>query len=46
MYNTKAKYSIFDKDTYNIDETGFIIGIITPTIVITTLDGYSKAKQA
>jgi RecB family endonuclease NucS len=26
--NTKAKYGIGDNDTYNFDETGFIIGVI------------------
>jgi hypothetical protein len=26
--NTKAKYSIGDDDTYNFNETGFIIGAI------------------
>jgi hypothetical protein len=26
---TKAKYSICDKDVYNFDEAGFIIGKIT-----------------
>jgi len=46
MYNTKAKYSIFDEDTYNFDETGFIISIITPIMVVTTLDGCGRAKQA
>ena len=42
----KAKYGILDEDTYNFDETGFMMGIITPTMVVTTLDGRSRAKQA
>jgi len=46
MHNTKAKYSIFNEDIYNFNETGFMIGIITPIIVVTTLDGRGKAKQA
>jgi hypothetical protein len=46
MHNMKVKYGIFNEDMYNFDETGFIIGIITPTIVVTTLNGYSRAKQA
>jgi hypothetical protein len=46
MYNIKAKYSIFDENTYNFNKTGFIIGVITPTIVVTTLDSCSKVKQA
>ena len=44
--NTRAKYGILDDDLYNFDETGFIMGIITPTMVATTLDGHSRAKQA
>jgi hypothetical protein len=44
VYNTKAKYGIFDEDTYNFDETGFMMGVITPTMVVTTSDGCGKAK--
>jgi hypothetical protein len=29
VYNTKAKYGILDEDSYNFDETGFMMGIIT-----------------
>jgi len=39
-----TKYGILNEDTYNFDETGFIIGIIMPSIVVTTLDGRSRAK--
>ena len=46
MHNTKAKYGILNEDTYNFDETGFMMGIITPIMVITTSDSRSKAKQA
>jgi len=46
MYNMKVKYSILDEDMYNFDETDFIIGIITPIIVVTTLDSCGKVKQA
>ena len=46
MYNIKVKYGILNDDIYNFDETSFIIGIIIATIVVTTLDGCSKAKQA
>jgi len=31
VYNIKAKYGILDEDTYNFDETGLMIGIITST---------------
>jgi hypothetical protein len=33
--NTKAKYGILDEDTYNFDESSFIIGIILTRVVIT-----------
>jgi hypothetical protein len=46
VHNTKAKYGILDDDSYNFDETGFMMGIITPTMVVTTSDGYGRAKQA
>ena len=44
--NTKAKYGIVDEDTYNFDETGFMMGIIFAGMVVTTLDGRGKAKLA
>ena len=44
--NVKAKYGIVDDDTYNFDETGFIMGIIFAGMVVTTSDGRSKAKLA
>jgi len=44
MYNTKVKYGILNKDIYNFDETGFIMGIITPIIVVTTLNSCSRVK--
>ena len=46
MYNIKVKYGILNDNTYNFDETGFIMGIIIATIVVTTSDGRSRAKQA
>jgi hypothetical protein len=44
IYNLKVKYSILDKDLYNFNKTGFIIGVIFPGIVVTTSEGYIKAK--
>ncbi|KAL2014897.1 hypothetical protein VTK56DRAFT_7150 [Thermocarpiscus australiensis] len=44
--NTIAKYGIVDDDVYNFDETGFIMGIISAGMVVTTSDGFSKAKLA
>ena len=33
-----------DKDIYNFDETGFMMGIIFVGMVVTTSDGRGKAK--
>ena len=41
----KAKHGILDDDTYNFDETGFMMGIIHMGMVITSSDG-RKAKLA
>jgi hypothetical protein len=46
VQNTKAKYGVVDEDIYNFDETGFMMGIIFPGMVVTTSDGRSKAKLA
>jgi len=46
MYNIKVKYSIINNNIYNFDKTGFVIGIIIAIIVIITLNGCSRAKQA
>jgi hypothetical protein len=42
--NTKAKYGITDDDTYNFDETGFQMGIISTGIVITGSERRSRPK--
>jgi len=44
VYNIKVKYGIFDDDMYNFDEIGFMMGIIIVIIIVTALDGRSKAK--
>jgi hypothetical protein len=43
----RAKYSIVDSDFYNFDETGFMLGIISPAMVVTRADrrGRGKAVQ-
>ena len=45
--NMRAKYGVLDCDFYNFDETGFIMGVICPTMVVTRVDrrGRSKAVQ-
>lgn len=35
VQNMRAKYSIQDADIYNFNETGFMMGMITPSIVVT-----------
>jgi hypothetical protein len=45
VYNIKEKYGILDKDTYNFNEIGFIIGIIRTSIVITVIERQSRPKS-
>ncbi len=40
----RAKYSVVDSDFYNFDETGFLIGQITPGIVVTRADRRGRVK--
>ncbi|EDN92813.1 hypothetical protein SS1G_08678 [Sclerotinia sclerotiorum 1980 UF-70] len=46
--NMRAKYGIVDSDFYNFDETGFMMGIICPGMVVTSAErnGKSKAIQS
>ena len=41
-----AKYGIADADIYNFDETGFIMGQITVSMVVTSSDRRGKPKLA
>jgi hypothetical protein len=43
--NTIAKYSICEADIYNFDETGFMMGVISTGMVVTSSDGRAKAKK-
>jgi len=45
VHNMRAKYGIQDTDFYNFDETGFIMGIICGSMVITRADRRGKGKQ-
>jgi len=45
VHNTIAKYGIQDTDIYNFDETGFMMGVISTAIVVTSSDGRAKAKK-
>jgi hypothetical protein len=41
----RAKYGIDDVDAYNFDETGFIMGVIAPTMVVTRAERSGKPKR-
>jgi hypothetical protein len=43
--NTKAKYGICDEDIYNFDETGFQMGQIRQSVVVTSTSKASRPKQ-
>jgi hypothetical protein len=47
VYNMTAKYGILREDTYNFDETGFSMGLISTSKVVTGAErrGRPKAKQ-
>jgi hypothetical protein len=42
--NTKAKHGILDDDTWNFDETGFMMGQICPGMVVTASERRSRPK--
>jgi RecB family endonuclease NucS len=44
VQNTKAKYGIQDEDTYNFDETGFMMGVISTGAVVTAVDRRGRPK--
>jgi hypothetical protein len=43
--NMVVKHGIIKSDIWNFDETGFLIGQITSTLVITSSDSRAKAKK-
>jgi hypothetical protein len=43
--NVLAKYGIYEEDIWNFDETGFMMGVISSAIVVTSSDGRGKAKM-
>ena len=45
VHNTITKYRIYNTDIYNFDKTGFIIGVISTAIVVTSSDRHAKAKR-
>ena len=40
----RAKCGVVDSDFYNFDETGFAMGLITPSMVVTHADRHGKGK--
>jgi hypothetical protein len=42
--NTKAKHGIMDKATYNSDESGFTMGVISTTAVVTDSERRGQPK--
>ena len=42
--NTKAKYSILDKDTYNFDKSSFMLGVILTGAVVTGSERRGRPK--
>jgi RecB family endonuclease NucS len=44
VQNMQAKYSVVDCDFYNFDETGFMMGQITPRMVVICADRRGRAK--
>ena len=45
VQSTKAKYGIIDKDTYNFDESGFLMGKISSQLVVTGSEKPGKRKK-
>jgi hypothetical protein len=41
----KAKYGILDEDTWNFDESGFIMGKISSQLVVTGSEEPGKQKK-
>jgi hypothetical protein len=44
LANMRAKYGILECDLYNFDETGFMMGMIRPGMVVTRSDRVGKPK--
>lgn len=42
--NTIAKYGISESDIYNFDKTGFMMGVISTGIVVTSAERHGRPK--
>jgi hypothetical protein len=40
----RAKYGIYDYDFYNFDETSFLMGVISVSIVVICVDRRGRGK--
>ena len=45
VQNIKAKYGILDEDTYNFDETGFMMGQVSSRSVVTSSERHGRPKS-
>jgi hypothetical protein len=45
VQNMKSKYGIVDEDMYNFDESGLLMGKITPQLVVTGSEKPGRAKK-
>ena len=43
--NTINRSGILDEDIWNFDETGFMIGVISPHMVVTGSDRHTRPKE-
>jgi hypothetical protein len=43
--NMRTKYAIQDEDFYNFDETGFMMGVICSSMIVTRADRRGRGKQ-
>lgn len=44
FFETRSKFGILDCDLYNFDETGFMMGVICPSMVVTRADRRGRGK--
>jgi hypothetical protein len=44
VQNMKAKYGVVDGEFYNFDETGFAMGLINPSIIVTRAVRHAEVR--
>ena len=45
VQTVKAKYGILDEDTYNFDESGYIMGVISTGVLVTGSEKRDRLRQ-